>query len=90
MAIEWPELIGQVVVLDMASSFVCLGKLVRFDRDFALLEDADVHDLRDTSATREQYVLECRRHGVTANRRLAWVSLKEVVGISRLADVVMD
>ena len=90
MSLEWSEFIGQEIVLDLASTFVCVGRLIKLERDFALLEEADVHDLRDTTATREQYVLDCRRHGITPNRRFAWVSLKEVVSLSRLADVVID
>ena len=50
------ELIGRVVVVDMRSTFVCLGKLQRLDNDFLELHNADMHDLRDTQTTRERYV----------------------------------
>lgn len=86
----WHELAGQVVVLDLVSSFVCVGKLAETQDAFLRLEDADVHDLRDTTSTRDQYVLKCRLHGPTPNRRQAWISTREVVGISRLADVIID
>ena len=84
------ELTGQVVVLDMVSSFVCIGRLAEHQGDFLRLDDADVHDLRDTTSTRDQYVLKCRLHGHMPNRQQAWLSLREVVGISRLADVIVD
>ena len=47
------ELIGQVVVLDLRSPFVCLGTLVGLDAAFFEVADADLHDLRDSTATRE-------------------------------------
>ena len=46
------------------------------------------------SATRKQrgekYVLDSRLHGIRPNRDRAWISLREVVSISRLADVLTD
>ena len=46
------------VVVDLSSTFVCLGKLTRYDEHFLELKNADVHDLRDTDTTRENYVVE--------------------------------
>ena len=88
MSHAWQDCIGQVVVLDLVSPFVCVGLLVEVDRDCLLLEDADLHDLRDTATTREAYVLEVRRHGALPNRRRIWVTIREVVSLSRLEDVV--
>jgi hypothetical protein len=86
----WQDLFGQVVVLDLASPYVYLGKLVEQQGDFLVLENADAHDLRDTQTTREQYIVACVGHGISANRRWTWVSLREIVGISRLADVISE
>jgi hypothetical protein len=85
-----PQLLGQVVVLDVASVYVYIGRMVRLDDDCLELEDADVHDLRDTSTTREKYVLDSRLYGVRPNRRRVWVRTHEVVSISRLEDVIPD
>ncbi len=82
------ELIGALVVVDVVSPYVYLGKLVEHRTDFLLLEEVDVHDLRDVSTTREKYVLDSRLHGIRANRRRVWLSLREVVGISRLDEVL--
>ena len=82
------ELVGEWVVLDMGSPFVYLGRLVEHQGDYFVLADADAHDLRDTATTREKYVLAARGHGLNANRRWVWVSVRDVVGISRLDDVV--
>lgn len=86
----WSALLGQEVVLDLASRFVCVGRLEAAEGDYLLLVAADVHDLRDTSTTRERYVRDCVQHGVNPNRQRTWIRLAEVVAISRLADVVVE
>lgn len=83
-----PDFDGQQVVLDMASPYVYVGRLVGEDSQYFILEDADVHDLRDTSTTRDLYVLDCRRHGVGANRRRVFVQKNQVVSLSKLEDVL--
>ena len=87
---SFDHLFGEMVVIDLSSPFVFLGRLVRVEGDYLLLADADAHDLRDTATTREKYVLAARGHGVNANRRWVWVSRREVVGISRLDDVLSE
>jgi hypothetical protein len=81
-------LVGQIVVIDLTSPFVILGKLRGVDGPYYVVEDADLHDLRDTTTTRDVYVLDARRHGVNSNRKRVFVRSEGVVGISRLADVV--
>jgi len=87
---QFEHLFGEVIVVDLASPFVYLGRLVETRGDYLLLADADAHDLRDTATSREKYVLDARNHGVNANRRWVWVSQREIVGISRLDDVVNE
>ena len=83
-------LLGQMIVLDLHSPYVYLGRLEEVIPGFLILIDADAHDLRDTATTRDRYVRERCELGVNANRRRVWVRLDEVVGISRLDDVVID
>lgn len=80
--------LGRVVVLDLASRYVCIGTLTDSDPHFFTLVNADMHDLRDTSTTREVYVLDAKRHGINANRRQLSVRCEEVVGFSALDDVL--
>jgi hypothetical protein len=86
----WPQLIDREVVIDLASRYVVLGRLVAAHPESLELANVDVHDLRDTQTTRERYVLDCRQHGIRPNRGRVWISLREVVGISRLSDVLVD
>jgi hypothetical protein len=82
------ELIGKVVVVDLKSTFVCLGKLAQADDRYLELRDADLHDLRDTRTTRENYVVASRDTGVKRNRKRVLIDRSEIVAISRIEDVV--
>ena len=86
----WTQLLGHEVVLDLASPYVMLGKLTAAHRDYLELEQVDAHDLRDTQTTREKYVLDCRLHGTRPNRARAWIAVREIMSLSRLADVLVD
>lgn len=78
----------RIVVLDLASPYVAIGTFIDEDHRYLILDDADMHDLRDSSSTRELYVLEACRHGPAPNRRRILISRSDVVGISLLEDVV--
>ena len=79
---------GQVVVIDIEAPYVYAGTLADFDSQHLMLENVDVHDLRDAATTRVFYVLETRVHGVRANRQRVLVRRDQVVTISALADVI--
>lgn len=81
------RLVGQVVVVDLRSSYVCLGTLVGLDQAFLELVDADLHDFRDSTATREVYVYDSVRLGIRRNRARVLLRLDEVVAVTRFADI---
>jgi hypothetical protein len=81
------RLIGQVVVVDLNAPYVCLGTLVHLDAAFLELADADLHDLRDSAATREVYVYDSVRLGIRRNRARVLLARNEVVAITRFADI---
>ena len=85
---ELQALKGQVVVIDVDAAYVYAGTLADFDPLHLVLENADVHDLRDAATTRELYVLETRLHGVRANRKNVLVRREQVVSISAVDDVI--
>ncbi|VTS02002.1 hypothetical protein [Tuwongella immobilis] len=76
------------VVIDMRSSFVCLGTLIRIDEHFLELKNADFHDLRDTDTNRENYVAASIATGIKRNRKRVMLFRDEIVAISKLEDVV--
>jgi hypothetical protein len=82
------EFINQKIVVDMRSTFVCLGTLLRMDELYLELKNADLHDLRDTDTTRENYVAASRATGVKRNRKRVLLVRSDIVAISRLEDVV--
>jgi hypothetical protein len=82
------ELLGQVIVIDLRSPFVCLGTLRRVDEHFLEMTNADLHDLRDTQTSRENYVAASQATGIKRNRKRVLVLRGDVVAIGRLDDVV--
>ena len=80
-------LVGEAVVLDLSSSYVCLGTLAKVDPFFLELADADLHDFRDSTATREVYVYDSRRYGIRRNRVKVLIRREDVVAITRFADI---
>ena len=82
------EILGQTVVVDMRSPYVCLGTLTHFDELFLEIKNADLHDLRDTQTTRENYVASSVRTGIKRNRKRVLLVRAEIVAVSRLEDIV--
>ena len=81
------SLLGQVVVIDLRSSYVCLGTLVAYDELYFELRDADLHDFRDSTATREVYVYDSHRLGIRRNRARVLIRQDDVVAITRFSDI---
>ncbi len=80
-------LLGTVVVVDLKSSYVCLGTLGDSDEQFIEILDADLHDFRDSTATREIYVYDSVRFGIRRNRSRVLIRQDDVVAITRFADI---
>ena len=80
-------LMGQIVVVDLKSTFVCLGTLVSCDDLFLEIRDADLHDFRDSAATREVYVYDSVRLGIRRNRTRVLIRLDDVIGLTRFDDI---
>jgi small nuclear ribonucleoprotein (snRNP)-like protein len=81
------EFLNEKVVVDLKSPFVCLGTLSRVEDHFLELKGADLHDLRDTDTSRENYVAASVRTGIKRNRKKVVLFREEVIAISRLTDV---
>ena len=82
------ELIGAKVVIDLRSEYVCLGTLVAVGEHFLELKNADLHDLRDTDTTRENYTAASRSTGIKRNRKRLLLLRSEIVAVAKLEDVV--
>jgi hypothetical protein len=80
-------LVGEVVVVDLKSTYVCLGTLTGVDCEFLELTDADLHDFRDNPATREVYVYDSVRLGIRRNRTRVLLRRDEVVAVTRFTDI---
>jgi hypothetical protein len=87
-AARLPDLIGHEIVLDLRSRYVVAGTLVAVSEEGLVLTEADVHDLHDTTTSREVYVVQLREFGIRPNRARVLVRDEEVVTVSALADVL--
>jgi hypothetical protein len=85
---ELEKYIGRIVVVDVEAPFVYVGTLYRVGRGFLELRDADVHDLRDSSTTRELYLMETSQFGVRRNRLAVQIRWDKIVSVSLLEHVV--
>ncbi len=85
---SFEELIGEQVILDVSSLYVYVGTLIGRDEHYLILDDADVHDLRDTKTNREMYVVDSKRIGIRSNRKRVFVRRDEIVSLSALDDVI--
>lgn len=84
------SLLDQRVVVDLTSQYVVLGNFTGYNEHFLELKNADLHDLRDTETTRENYVAASAATGVKRNRRKVYIARHEMVAIGALDDVVDD
>jgi hypothetical protein len=75
-------------VVDVDSPYVYVGRLHEVRDKTLILRSADVHDLRDSTTTREIYVRDARMHGIQPNRKTVHVRLEKVVSIALLDDVI--
>ena len=82
------ECMGREVVFDVTGPYIYIGRLTDQDERYFVLEDADVHDLRDSTTTRELYILDSKRHGTRSNRKRVLVRREEVISVSALDDVI--
>jgi small nuclear ribonucleoprotein (snRNP)-like protein len=81
------ELVGHKVVVDMGNRYVCIGTLQRIDDHFLELKNADIHDLRDTQTSRENYVAESVYSGIKRNRKRVLLARADMVAVALLDDV---
>lgn len=80
-------LLGKIVVVDLRSTYVCLGMLAGCDPQFLELHDADLHDFRDSPGSREVYVYDSVRLGIRRNRSRVLIRRDEVVALTRFDDI---
>ncbi|HVS71244.1 MAG TPA: hypothetical protein VHQ47_08315 [Phycisphaerae bacterium] len=81
------ELVGRVVVLDTQGPLLYVGTLERVAGVFLHLTQADVHDINDSRASKDLYLVETRDLGVRVNREAVVVMRSQVASVSLLADV---
>ncbi len=84
------EMVGRQIVVDLRSPFICLGTLAAFDDQFLDLRNVDLHDLRDSDTSRENYVAASKATGIKRNRKRILLVRFEVIGVSLFEDIVEE
>jgi len=82
------DLVGKEVVIDTATPYIFLGRLIAYSTSFLTLEDADVRDSSEGRASKDHYAFEASRYGYRKIRRQVTVRVEQIVSISRLEDVL--
>jgi hypothetical protein len=82
------RMLKKEVVLDTGTPVFYLGTLSEYDDRVFVLTDADMHDARDGHATKEVYIAEACREGISVNRRTVVVMRTAVWSISPVDEVV--
>ena len=80
--------VDELVILDTDTPMLYLGRLTSVDNFILTLEEADVHDMREATGSKEVYIHEARRNGLQKNRHRVFVRLERVISLSLLQDVV--
>ncbi len=80
-------LVGQLVVVDLDGPWVAFGRLVHPGPGWIELAEADLHDMREGTSTRDVYALETQKLGVRVNRRRVLLPVSQIIAMSRLDDV---
>ena len=82
------QFLNRKVVIDFRAEFVCLGTLKSIGLHFLELKNADLHDLRDTDTSRENYIAACVITGIKRNRKRLLINRAEIVAIADFEDIV--
>ncbi|MEK7415060.1 MAG: hypothetical protein AAB263_17280 [Planctomycetota bacterium] len=78
---------GQVVVVDLDGQWMAFGRLTSWSHQHIVLEQADLHDLREGISTRDVYALETRKLGIRVNRVRVSIPVEQIVALSCLDDL---
>ncbi len=84
------DLLGQVVVVDTASTWLYIGTYAGEEGGFLILDDADAYDSSETTLTRHEYLRMVRQDGHVPNRRRVRVLREQVVAVSLLSEVIEE
>ena len=78
---------NKTVVLDLSSPYVAIGEFSSADDNFVVLNNADIHDMRESRTTRDIYLIQAKENGIRVNRRSVTIRKEEIVAIAMLNDV---
>ncbi|RME74052.1 MAG: hypothetical protein D6785_16285 [Planctomycetota bacterium] len=82
------KFLGKEVVIDTSTSYLYIGTLTEFGKEYFLLREVDVHDTSQGTSTKERYILDSKKYTLKTNRKEVLVFREKVVSISLFEDVL--
>ncbi|MEN8152474.1 MAG: hypothetical protein ABFR75_00500 [Acidobacteriota bacterium] len=70
------------IVVDTSSSWIYIGNLKNIGENSIELTDVDVHDSKDTTTTKEIYLVRSKETGIKSNRENVFINLDYIVSFS--------
>ena len=77
------------VVLDTDASFSYVGRLNAWDDHYIELDSLVVYDERIVKISLEEFLIECRRNGLTNSRGKTLINRNRVLAISSFDAIIM-
>lgn len=82
------DFLNKKVVVDAKGPFVFLGTLKKIHPNWIELKKVDVHDIHDTSSTKENYIRKSRKTGFFPNRNSCRIDRDQIISISLFSDII--
>lgn len=79
---------GKVSIVDTDSSYIYIGYITGKESDYIIMSDVDVHDIKEGSSTKEQYIIMAKKIGVKPNRKKVYILKDKILSISLLEEVI--
>lgn len=80
--------LGKQVVVDTSTSYIFIGTLAEFGKDYLLLREVDVHDTSQGTSTKERYILDSKKYALKTNRKEVLVFQNKIVSLSLFEDIL--
>ncbi|MBN2143335.1 MAG: hypothetical protein JW774_01805 [Candidatus Aureabacteria bacterium] len=75
------------VVIDASGNFLYLGILKKIEITWIELAMVDVHDVLDSSSTKENYIRKSAQTGIKYNRKSCRIDREKIISLSLLSEI---
>lgn len=79
---------NKLSIIDTDSSYIYIGHIIGDDKECIVMQNADIHDIKMGSSTKEQYVIMVKKIGIKPNRKKVHILKDKIISISLIEDVI--